>query len=308
MSDEQIQNVFVIINPASGQDRPILGTLNRAFHAANVNWDVGITKQDGDALRLAREAAAAGVDAVAVYGGDGTVMQVASGLSGTTIPLAIFPGGTANVMSVELGVPNDLEQAVALVCGAARQIRTIDMGRLRDQFFLLRLSIGYLARMTEGAAREDKHKMGVLAYAFSAIKALPQAESVRFQLSIDGKQVEAEGVTCVIGNSGNLGVPGLTLSQQMDVSDGLLDVVVLKNADLLELAKVIGNAVGGVENLPHWQGREISLVADPPQPIECDGEMIEPTPVAVSVVPASLRVIVPDSATIKQSEKALTGE
>jgi YegS/Rv2252/BmrU family lipid kinase len=304
MSDQPINNVFVIINPASGQDRPVLGTLNRAFHAGGINWDVGLTKRAGDALRMAREAVLAGADAVAVYGGDGTVMEAASGLCGSGVPLAIFPGGTANVMSIELGIPGDLEQAVALVCGDARQIRTIDMGRVRgaemsEQLFLLRLSIGYLARMTEGAARESKNRMGVLAYAFSALTALPQAEMVRFTIEVDGEVVEAEGVTCVIGNSGALGVPGLTFSRQMSVSDGLLDVVVMRNADLLEVAKVLSNALGGVESLPHWQGREITLHADPVQPIECDGEMIDPTPVTVSIVPQSLNVIVPNNTMIE---------
>jgi diacylglycerol kinase family enzyme len=153
--------------------------------------------------------------------------------------------------------------------------------------------------MTEGAARESKNRMGVLAYAFSALTALPQAEMVRFTIEVDGEVIEAEGVTCVIGNSGALGVPGLTFSRQMSVSDGLLDVVVMRNADLLEVAKVLSNALSGVENLPHWQGREITLHADPIQPIECDGEMIDPTPVTVSIVPQSLNVIVPNNTTIE---------
>lgn len=313
MSDQPIHNVFVIINPASGQDRPILGTMNRAFNAAGVNWEVGLTKRAGDARRMAHEAVLAGVDAVGVYGGDGTVMEAASGLFGSSVPLAIFPGGTANVMSIELGIPGDLEQAIALVCSDARQIRTIDMGRIHlpdgtDKLFMLRLSIGYLARMTEGAARESKNRMGVLAYALSALNALPQAQSVRFQFEIDGERVEAEGVTCVIANSAALGVPGLSFTRQASVSDGLLDVVVMKNADVLEVAKVLNNALSGAENLPHWQGRHITLYADPAQPIECDGEMIDPTPVTVSIVPQALRVIVPNAATVAAVAQEMLGE
>jgi diacylglycerol kinase (ATP) len=305
VNDYPINNIFVIINPASGQDRPILGTLNRAFHDSGVNWEIGLTKEAGDAQRMARDAVIAGIDAVAVYGGDGTVMEAASGLSGTDVPLAIFPGGTANIMSIELGIPSDLEQAVALVSREARQIRTIDMGRVGDQMFLLRLSIGYFARMTEGAAREAKNRMGVLAYALSALGALQQAEVAQYQIIIDGERIDVEGVSCVIANSGSLGVPGLTLSRQMSVSDGLLDVVIMRNADLIEAMKVIGNSISGVENLPHWQGRHIVLHADPAQPIECDGEMIDPTPVTVSVVPQSLRVIVPNAATIHAVEQEL---
>ena len=304
-----VKNVFVIINPAAGQDRPILGTLNRVFNEHNVNWEVGITKRAGDAARMAHEAVLAGADVVAVNGGDGTVMEAASGLSGSGIPLAILPGGSANVMSVELGIPADIQQAVSLICDPAHQIRTIDMGRVRDSeqnefMFLLRLSLGYFARMTEGTPREAKNRMGALAYAFSALSALPQAEIVRFDITVDGEVFSSEGVSCIIANSGAMGLPGLKFSRTMSVDDGLLDVVVMQNADLLEVAKVLSNALSGVENLPHWQGREITVHAEPVQPIECDGEMIAPTPVQVSVVPHTLRVIVPNRA----SFEALTQE
>src|SRR5215207_1228913 len=131
-SSDAIQNIYVIINPAAGQDRPVLGALNRVFNANGVNWEVGITKRTGDATRMAYEAVLAGADVVAVNGGDGTVMEAASGLSGSSVPLAILPGGSANVMSVELGIPNDTEQAISLICDPNHQIRTIDMGRVRD--------------------------------------------------------------------------------------------------------------------------------------------------------------------------------
>ncbi|MBK8032070.1 MAG: hypothetical protein IPK17_21855 [Chloroflexi bacterium] len=161
---DSIKTVQVIINPASGQDAPMLAIMNRAFRAAKVDWDVKLTKEAGDAERFAREAIAAGVDAVGVYGGDGTVMEVASGMNKGGRALAIFPGGSANVMSVELGIPGNLEEAVALVCSDARQIRQIDMGRLGDQqMFMLRLGIGFFAETTKGADREVKNRVGVLA-------------------------------------------------------------------------------------------------------------------------------------------------
>src|SRR5512143_2200549 len=87
------KRIHVIVNPASGPDRPILSILNRAFQPAEVDWDVFVTKKAGDARCYAQQSAKAGVDVVAAYGGDGTVMEVISGLVGTNIPLAIFPGG-----------------------------------------------------------------------------------------------------------------------------------------------------------------------------------------------------------------------
>ena len=294
-SQAPFQRIYVIINPASGQDKPILGTMNKAFQGAGVEWDVFLTKQAGDALHFAQEAVAAEVDAVAVYGGDGTVMEVANGLAGTGVPLAIFPGGTANVMSVELGIPNDLTQALALVCGDAGTIRTVDMGQVRDQLFMLRLGIGFWAEITKNAAREAKNQMGNLAYIVSAIQQITRTENAHYQFRLDGEEVEVDGIACMIANSGNIGVPGLTLSKSINVSDGLLDVVVVRAADVGTLLSLAANAIGVVDNLPHWQAREIELVSDPAQSIECDGEIVEPTPVRVRVVPQSLNIIVPRS-------------
>jgi YegS/Rv2252/BmrU family lipid kinase len=290
------KRICVIINPAAGQDRPILGTMNKAFQGAGIDWDVFLTKQQGDAYRFARDAIANEVNAVAVYGGDGTVMEVANALSETDVPLAIFPGGTANVMSVELGIPSDLAEALALVSGDAGTIRTIDMGTVRSQKFLLRLGIGFWAEITKNAARESKNQMGNLAYILSALQQLTRTENASYRLILDGQEVEAAGVACMIANSGNIGVPGLKLSKTIDVSDGLLDVVIIRAADVGSLLSLAANAIGVLDNLPHWQAREISLESDPPQSIECDGEILEPTPVTVTVVPQSLKVIVPRSA------------
>src|ERR1700693_568815 len=116
MSEPPFKQIYVIINPASGQDEPILNVLNSVLRPAEIKWDVFVTTEAGDARKYAQQAVAAGIDAVAVYGGDGTVTEAASGLIGSNMPLAILPGGTANVMSIELGIPGRLADAIALLC------------------------------------------------------------------------------------------------------------------------------------------------------------------------------------------------
>ncbi len=78
-----VKRIYVVINPASGQPKPVLHTLNSVFRAADVDWDVSITKESGDGQRFAKEALATGADVVAAFGGDGTVMEVASALMGS---------------------------------------------------------------------------------------------------------------------------------------------------------------------------------------------------------------------------------
>lgn len=281
----------------------MLGILNRAFHSADVDWDVAITKQAGDAHRLAREAVKEGVDIVAVYGGDGTVMEVASGLIGTDTPLAIFPGGTANVMSVELGISGDLTEACAMVCADENEIVAVDMGQVENSgYFILRVGIGLEAEMVEGADRTLKDRVGSLAYAFSALQALREPQMSRYQLTLDGKEVESEGLSCLICNSGSMGQRGLSFSPNISVRDGLLDVLVLRKAEIASMVALMRDVVAGNEPtwqiLQHWQVREVTVVAEPAQDVQSDGELLEQTPVQARIIPGAIKVIVPKQATV----------
>jgi diacylglycerol kinase (ATP) len=164
------RKIHVVINPASGQPQPILHTLNSVFHPAGIDWDVFITKESGDAERFARRASAAGVDLVAAYGGDGTVMEAARGLFGSQTPLVILPGGTANLMSVELGIPKNLAQAAAIAVDPNSRVRVVDAGLFGGEtHFLLRVGMGFAARKVEIADRDLKDRYGVMAYSIGAL-------------------------------------------------------------------------------------------------------------------------------------------
>jgi YegS/Rv2252/BmrU family lipid kinase len=302
----QVKRIHVIINPASGQDRPVLSILNDVFHPSGIDWEVLVTKEAGDGRRYAEAALQAGVDAVGVYGGDGTVMEVASALVNSPVPLAIFPGGTANVMSVELGVPNDPTEACALVSEGRGTVRTIDVGQYGDYIFLTRLGMGLESNVIENTAREQKDRMGWLAYALNTLRELREPKVSRYRLTLDGQVVETQGLTCVIANSGiitpNSGIPGrtvLSFAPGISVSDGVLDVVVVRGADLGSLLAVAASMMAGNENaepLQHWRAREVTVEADPPQTIQADGEILDQTPVHARVLPNALRVIVPVAA------------
>jgi YegS/Rv2252/BmrU family lipid kinase len=293
------RHVHVIINPASGPDRPVLGILNSIFHPADVDWDVFVTKKAGDARRYALEAVAHGVDAVAVYGGDGTVNEAASGLVGTDVPLAILPGGTGNVLSVELGIPGDLAEACALLCNNRSNVCKIDVGQVGSAYCLLSASVGFATAVIQGADRATKQRLGTLAYVLAGLQALRDPAMARYHLTLDGKQIEREGITCMIINSGNLGQAGWKIVPGIDLHDGLLDVIVIRRGDLGAMLSVAASVVtrsGSAPSLQHWQAREIDLVADPPQTVQVDGEILDKTPITARVLPSALGIIVPKEA------------
>jgi diacylglycerol kinase (ATP) len=292
-----LKKLMVIINPAAGVDRPILGLLNATMKQAGIVWDVRITHKANDARRLAKEAAESGWDIVAAHGGDGTIMEVADGLRGTNVPMAIFPGGTGNAMSGELGIPVDLASAVMLVSNGLYDVRTIDMAATDSQSFILRIGIGFEADMTK-INQELKNRFGALAYAYNALNELRTLASAHYKITVDGKTETVEGVSCMVANSGNMSMGGLKLSQKIDVADGLIDVVVFTDANLRTLLNITASILSHADSteqpqIMHRQGKEITVEADPPQSISIDGEQIKPQTIKAHVLPQSVKVVVP---------------
>lgn len=293
------RRLHVIVNPAAGSDQPVLKPMNTAFTELGVDWDMTVTRRSGDAERAARAAAESGVDVVVVYGGDGTVLEAACGLVGTDVPLMIVPGGTANVLSVELGVPRSLNKALALLAEGASRLRSVDMGRTGDHYFF-HLGMGLEGEMIRAATREEKNRAGLFAYISSALRNVRSLPPVTYRMTLDGKKVEVEGVNLMITNFGSLGVAGLSLSKAIDMSDGLMDVLVIHKVDFKAVVEAAAGALTNGEvgqPLSQWQVREITVISDPPQTMTRDGEMYEADKVQASVVPHAIRVVVPRAKT-----------
>jgi YegS/Rv2252/BmrU family lipid kinase len=285
----------VIINPSSGREKAILARLNHVFRAAGVRWTVELTHAEGDGVNLARQLVDRGARIVAVYGGDGTISEVATGLAGTQAALGLLPGGTGNVLAYELGVPHDLVAAARLLV-SEHEVRLIDMGTIGDRTFLLRAGVGLEATAIERTPRELKDRFGLLAYGIGGLQALIESRPIRYSLELDGKSRETQGVICTVANAGHLGLPGLRLSPEIDIEDGLLDVFVLRRVDLRLLMQLISDNVGGALNLDellHWQVKRASIQVEPPQTVQVDGDYLGMTPIEIRCLPKSLHVVVP---------------
>jgi YegS/Rv2252/BmrU family lipid kinase len=287
----------VVINPAAGKPEPVLSTLNSVFREAGVHWEVSVTHRYGDARRQAQDAVEQGVSVVAAYGGDGTVMEVANGLLGSDVPLAILPGGTGNVFSKELGLPQSLEEAVRLISDDdAAGSRQVDVGQCGEDRFLLRVLVGYGARRVHRTTRDMRDRYGKMAYLIAALEALSDAAPARYRFTLDGESVEVESFSCMVMNAGNIGVPGVSLVPDVSVDDGLLDLVAIRDTDVRNLPGIAASMVDPeheAEGLYHWQAREIRIEAQSPEPVAGDGEDWGQTPLTAKVLPKALTVICP---------------
>jgi YegS/Rv2252/BmrU family lipid kinase len=291
------RNIEIIINPASGNDEPILNRLNDTIKDYDVKWHVCVTQPDYGAGQLAADALERGVDLIAVYGGDGTVHDAAAPLIGGSVPLCILPGGTGNALAGQLGIPRGLPEALKLALDGSPNILTIDTALINGDPFILNAGTGLYGSLVNVADRDMKSQYGWIAYILSGLQSLTQPENVTYTLTLDGERVEQEAVACLVTNVRSFGVLGLSLPNMVLIDDGLLDCFLI-DASLRSALTSLGSLAGNqqaIEALSHWQFRELKIEAETPQGIYVDGEenAIAETPAVLSVVPASLKVIVP---------------
>ena len=294
-SQTMVDWIPVIVNPAAGQRAPALDGLEQVFQAADKRWTVETTQGEGDAFRLAQGAADQGAEIVAVYGGDGTVSEAATALAGRDAALAILPGGTGNVLTYEFHVPRDIVQAARLLTGE-HGIRVVDLGEMGKRKFLIRAGVGLESLVIERTQRELKARYGMLAYGIAGVQALTKVRPLTYQLDLDGVKSEARGLLCTVANSGHLGLPGLSLSPTVNMEDGLLDVIVLRKIDidtLITLLKQTVTSTRSLGKLQHWQVKRARIEVEPPQGVQVDGDNLGKSPLEVSCLPDSLKVVVP---------------
>src|SRR5262245_16401316 len=182
---------LLIYNPTAGQRnlRPRMNALidrmrHRGLELLNVP-----TSGPGDATEIVRTFLPRGLDVVAVCGGDGTVSEAANGLAGVDVPLAVLPGGTSNVLAVELGIPLSIARAEeVLQRGVPRDIR---FGHADGRLFLLWAGVGIDARVMGQMNKVLKRHLGRAGIFGTALSEFLQYEFPRLEVEIDGAKHEA---------------------------------------------------------------------------------------------------------------------
>jgi YegS/Rv2252/BmrU family lipid kinase len=244
----------------------------------------------GDAETLAAELAGE-VDVLLVFGGDGTVHEVANGLPlvGRDGPLvALLPAGTGNDLARAIGMPPDPVAAAGELADA--RPRTIDLLDCGPRRAANGINAGFAAAATDVLSRRVKKALGPAAYVVGGIRAGLSPPTWPARVEVDGRVVSGEALAVVVGNGGSFG-GGRWLIPDADVGDGLLDVLVVPaDASKAKLARHLAKDRRLPRDLPRLRGPSATVVTD--MPCRLDGEP-SPTPGSVRVIPGAWQVLAP---------------
>jgi diacylglycerol kinase family enzyme len=310
------KRMLIIVNPyaTTVSDR----LRNLVVYALQGRFDVEAvsTEAQNHATEIGREARDGGYDVVVAFGGDGTLNEVVNGLAGTDLPVAILPGGSANVVCRTLGIPNDVVDATEHLLSLVDdwRPRKIDLGKVDERHFVFACGVGIDATVVR---RVDEHpklkaKAGPYYYSWAGVsgfyrKYLLNATRVRVETDV-GEPVE--GVTAIVQNSDPFtyfASRPIRVCEGIAIDDGTLSIAVLKRAAQRDMPTLISRLLGGsrtvaghrqVEHFDDVMAATVTTVSEEkdgsprPFPLQVDGDYIgDRTKIELRAEPGALTIV-----------------
>lgn len=294
-----MKKVKIIQNPSSGRQQNERKLEKIANILLNVGYLVGKFHTEGkdDARQETIRSVEEGYDLIIVSGGDGTVNEVAQGMldSGKKIPVAILPAGTTNDFASYLKLPDDPEG----FCEMILRGKTIDadLGLFNDRVFVNVAAAGLFSSVAHEVEKEKKMILGKLAYLLEGMKefTLNRSDVHRLKFRSDGEEHTEEAMLFIISNSSSVG--GFKyVSPEAEVVDGLLDILIIKDCEIHEMAEIFFALFQG-EHVSHpkvlyFKSDHISISSDREMVVDIDGEYGGKLPAEFSIAPGTFRVFI----------------
>lgn len=282
--------IAVALNPRSGSatgEEEIRAAFN-AFGVACV-----VVPLDEQAEERLIEAART-CDILVAAGGDGTVSTVADALvrSGGEAVLGVLALGTANDLGRSLGVPADLSEGVAIIVEG----RTVPMDAIRlddGRIFVNQANGGFGGGVAQQLEDDVKSRWGPLGYWRASVDAAQEMPEYAISLTVDGEPLQVSAMNVTVANA-RFGGGGVQLAPLAVLSDGKLDLVIMKSRAKLGLVSLIPRVLnathGDLEDVISLQAQRVEFSATPEMPFSIDGEVTDEHPRLFEVLPGRLQV------------------
>lgn len=274
-----MKKLFFVLNPYAGMRKAnkLLADILSVFCNAGFDVTVHITQSQGDAQKVVCQRAKE-MDIIVCCGGDGTFNETVAGVmeSGTNVPVGYIPAGSTNDFASSLGLPMDPVKAAQRI--AAGNQEPFDVGEFNGRFFTYVASFGAFTRTSYTTPQDVKNALGHTAYILGGIQELSQLRNkVHLKLELDGQVVEDDFIFGAISNSTSMGGILKLDPKQVDMGDGLFEVLLVRYPkDLVEVAECIQAVQKQTYNCKMMTFRSASnirITADPNMAWTLDGEM-----------------------------------
>lgn len=281
-----MKKAMVIINPTSGGEQA-LNYKEKIENKAKEYFEVvetRITEKALDATHFAEEAAKEKYEAVIVFGGDGTVNEVVSGIAEKEyIPkLGIIPGGTGNLITKLVQIDQDIDKAIESL--DFNLTNKIDIGKANDHYFGYIFSVGSLPEAIHNVEIEDKTKFGMFAYAINTVKSVIRDEVFNIKVETENGNYEGEASQVLVLLSNYFSDKKIFDENKV----GYANILILKDASIFSKLSLITDLLKGdvVENdsIEYIKAKTIKISSDIEIESDIDGDQSDDLPVEIKVL------------------------
>ena len=281
-----MKKAMLIINPTSGGEKA-LDYKEKLENKAKEYFEyveTKITEKAKDATAFAEEASKENYEAVIVFGGDGTVNEVISGIAEKNyIPkLGIIPGGTGNLITKLLEISQDIDEAIDQL--DFNKTNAIDIGKANKSYFGYIFSVGSLPEAIHNVEIEDKTKYGVLAYAINTIKSVIKDEVFNIKIETENGSYEGEASQVLVLLSNYYADKKIFEENK----DGYANILILKNASIISKLSLIPDLLKGDivenDNIEYIKAKDITISSDTKLESDIDGDRSDDLPVKITVL------------------------
>jgi diacylglycerol kinase (ATP) len=281
-----------IFNPRAGRAITGLDEIRSRLCPHGYEVDFKATAYPLHAVELARQGSADDADLVIAAGGDGTVNEVACGLALSSVPLAVLPCGTSNVLAKELRLPRRILDVVDMI--PHLQPMRIALGKGGGRYFVMMAGVGIDAQIIYELDTTVKRTLGEPGFWLEALRHWIRYRFLRFSVDVDGKSYEA---TFVIISRVGWYAGGVKITSRADLRNNQFDVCIFKGTSRLDYLRYLSGVLSGTH--PHFhdvtytRGTLVQMTAKDQIRVQMDGEIAGTLPMAFEFVPNALTLLVP---------------
>ena len=272
-----MKKMLFLLNPCAGTKKAnkVLAEILAIFNRADYDVLTYITAGPKDAIDAVKRLGP-GMDLIVCCGGDGTFNETITGVleAELDIPLGYIPAGSTNDFAHSLHLSADpIAAAQQIVDGAPEPL---DVGRFDGRYFCYIASFGAFTKTSYTTPQNVKNALGHTAYMLEGIRELSQIRKTHVQVELDGEILEDDYLFGAVCNSTSLGGI-LTLDpNQVDMGDGLFEVLLVRAPrDLSEIAECIAAVQKQQYNcrmLTFRSTRQVKITTDADISWSLDGE------------------------------------
>lgn len=233
-------------------------------------------------------------DLAMISGGDGTLNYVVNMIltNNIKLPIGIFPSGTSNDFARCINISTDLYECMDTII--AGNTIDVDAGLINgSHYFLSTCAGGLFVDASFSTHNELKKNFGPFAYYLKALSELKSIKSFKVKIKTDKEEVEEDILLFLILN-GKHAAGFYNLIEEADISDGMMDIVLIKNCNHIDLASLFFNVLSNDylnnKNVMKLTAKTCTIKGNKNINLSVDGEKGGGLPANISFINKSLKV------------------